>query len=132
MTESAPTEAQISALVHGFYRRARADALLGPLFEAAVADWEGHLTIVEDFWSHVLLGTGRYRGTPFGPHLRLPIEPEHFDRWLALFDETAAEVLPATAARQALAKATHMTDSFKAGLFPWKRPDGSLSRHKPD
>lgn len=131
MSEPEVTEQQISALVHGFYERARADALLSPLFEAAIHDWDGHLRIVEDFWSHVLLGTGRYRGTPFAPHMRLPIELEHFGRWLDLFSRTAVGVLPETAAAQAIAKARHMTESFKAGLFPWKGLDGTPSRHKP-
>lgn len=131
MTDIQVTERQISDLVHGFYDRARVDDLLGPLFAAAIHDWDGHLRIVEDFWSHVLLGTGRYRGPPFAPHLRLPIELDHFDRWLTLFHQAAEETLPAEAASRAIAKARHMTESFKAGLFPWKTTDGTPSRHRP-
>ncbi len=131
MTDDDVTERQISALVHGFYDRARADDRLGPLFAAAIDDWDGHLRIVEDFWSHVLLGTGRYRGTPFPPHKRLPIELEHFERWLALFSQTAVEVLPPAAAAAAIAKARQMSESFKAGLFPWKTADGTPSRQRP-
>jgi hemoglobin len=131
MTDPHVTEQQISALVRGFYQRARADDRLGPLFDATIHDWDGHLRIVEDFWSHALLGTGRYRGSPFAPHLRLPIELDHFERWLDLFSRTALEVLPQAAANQAIAKARQMTESFKAGLFPWRNADGSPSRHKP-
>lgn len=131
MTNPLATEQQISDLVRGFYSRAETDDLLGPMFVAAIADWEGHLKIVENFWSHALLGTTRYQGTPFGPHMRLPIELEHFSRWLSLFSETAREVLPAPAAQLAIAKANHMTESFKAGLFPWKDANGNPSRHMP-
>ncbi|PKU23841.1 group III truncated hemoglobin [Telmatospirillum siberiense] len=131
MSDPILTEQHISDLVRGFYARARADDLLGPMFAAAIDDWEGHFKIVEDFWSHALLGTARYRGTPFGPHMRLPIELEHFGRWLALFTMTAEEVLPQQAAPLAIAKARHMTESFKAGLFPWKDADGNPSRHMP-
>jgi len=131
MTDTDVGEQQISTLVRRFYDRARADDLLGPLFEAAIQDWDGHLRIVENFWSHALLGTGRYRGSPFAPHMRLPIELVHFDRWLELFSQTALEVLPSATATQAIAKAKHMTESFKVGLFPWKTADGTPSRHKP-
>ena len=125
------TEEDIARLVRQFYTRARSDQLLGDIFAAAVEDWEAHFLIVQDFWSQHLLGTKRYRGSPFPPHLRLPVEPEHFDRWMQLFRATAEEVLPPVAARQALARAAHMAEGFKAGLFPWKLPDGSISRHQP-
>lgn len=131
MTAPPLTEQHISDLVREFYARARADDLLGPMFAAAIHDWDGHIRIVEDFWSHALLGTARYHGAPFGPHMRLPIELDHFDRWLALFTTTAEEVLPQAAAQSAVAKARHMTDSFTAGLFPWKDADGRPSRHMP-
>lgn len=125
------TEETIALLVRRFYDLARADESLGPMFAEAIADWEGHQQIVSDFWSHALLGTGRYKGSPFAPHLRLPIELDHFGRWLALFRRAAEETLPAAMAQQAVAKAAHMTESFKAGLFPWKAADGTPSRRKP-
>jgi hypothetical protein len=31
----------------------------------------------------MLLGTGTYRGAPFPKHAVLPIEKEHFERWLS-------------------------------------------------
>lgn len=132
MSESAtPTEEQISQLVRQFYDRARQDDRLGPLFAAMVSDWEGHFLVVQDFWSHILLGTGRYKGSPFPPHTQMPIELDHFDRWLALFGQTAREVLPKEAAETAIARAEHMTKSFRMGLFPWTDADGKPSRHKP-
>jgi hemoglobin len=61
----------------------------------------------------------------------LAIELDHFERWLDLFSQTALDVLPSPAASQAIAKAKHMTESFKAGLFPWKTADGTPSRQRP-
>jgi hemoglobin len=110
-------EQHITQLVESFYGRARADALLGPVFESAVADWGEHHRIVEDFWSRTLLGTNRYRGHPYAVHTHLSLRPEHFERWLALFRETALEVLPPDAAERAIARVGHMAESFKAGLF---------------
>ncbi|MDD5034166.1 MAG: group III truncated hemoglobin [Methylococcaceae bacterium] len=111
------TEQHIIDLVRRFYERAMADAHLRPIFEASIHDWETHHHIVEDFWSRALLNTDRYRGSPYPLHARLPIRPEHFDRWLALFREAALEVLPATAAERAIARTEHMAESFKAGMF---------------
>lgn len=115
--DSRLTEQHIADLVRRFYERAMADTSLRPIFEASIQDWETHHRIVEDFWSRTLLNTDRYRGTPYSLHARLPLRPEHFDRWLALFRETALEVLPAAAADKAIARTEHMAESFKAGMF---------------
>jgi len=116
-TDAAITEQDIAELVHRFYDRARQDAMLGPIFADAIKDWGEHLSRNVDFWSSSLLGTGRYRGNPFMLHAVLPLEPEQFDRWLDLFRETAEAVLPAPYAAKALAKAAHMSESIKAGMF---------------
>jgi hemoglobin len=114
---SPATEQHIAELVRTFYARARADEDLRPIFETAIHDWAEHLRIVEDFWSRTLLGTNRYKGSPYAAHVFLPLRPEHFDRWLALFREAARETLPLAAAEQAIGRAEHMAESFKAGMF---------------
>ena len=90
-------EAMIERLVRGFYAKVREDAVLGPIFEARIKNWEPHLMQMCAFWSSVALMTGRYHGTPMAKHLPLPIEGGHFDRWLALFEETAREICPGDA-----------------------------------
>ena len=63
-------EAMIHALVHGFYARVRADAELGPIFERAIGDhWDTHLATMCDFWSSVMLTSGRYKGNPMMAHV---------------------------------------------------------------
>lgn len=117
------TEDDIVALVRRFYALALADDLLGPMFRAEIADFDGHYTIVEDFWSHSLLGTDRYqRGTPYSHHTHLKVEPEHFDRWMSAFTAAAQDTLPPAAATLALKRAAHMTTSFKAGMLPLPAP----------
>ena len=86
------TEPAIAALVDRFYEKARRDPLIGPVFNAAIDDWDEHLRKLHDFWSSVMLTTGRYKGNPMAAHMKLPIEPHFFERWLALWQETAAEV----------------------------------------
>jgi len=116
-SDTALTEDTVSDLVEVFYARAREDALLGPLFVDTIHDWDAHLARIKDFWSKQLLGTERYSGHSFMQHAVLPIEPAHFDRWLALFDATAAELLPPDAHKTAMTKANHMSASFQAGMF---------------
>ena len=44
-TRTGLDEARIERVVHAFYRRVRADAVLGPIFAAEIADgdWPAHL-----------------------------------------------------------------------------------------
>lgn len=128
-TPNAEVEESIKTLVREFYGKARQDPLLGPIFNSAVEDWDIHLRVVADFWSKALLKTERYTGSPFPFHMKMPVEPEHFERWLALFEETAKTTLPAEYAAKAIAKARHMAESFKAGIFIFVDKDGRPARH---
>jgi len=103
------SEKTVAELVDRFYERIRADARLGPMFIEAIPDWDGHLKIMRDFWSAVLLRTSRYGGCVMSPHFSLPIEAGDFDRWLKLFRPSVAETLPPEAAERALAVAEGVT-----------------------
>ena len=89
-------EAMIAALVHGFYGRVREDTEIGPIFNRVIGgNWDEHLAKMCDFWSGVMLQSGRYKGNPMIAHMRLKmVRPEHFDRWLTLFRQTAKELCP--------------------------------------
>jgi hemoglobin len=126
--DNAEMEAAIEACVRNFYAKGRNDDLLGPLFNSHIADWDRHLKRIHDFWSRTLLGTARYSGHPYPVHAPLPVEPEHFKRWVALFEETARETLDASLAQKAIGRARHMSASFQAGIFPFKDADGRPSR----
>jgi hemoglobin len=63
------TESMIERLVRGFYAKVRTDALLAPIFQARIRDWEPHLAQMCAFWSSVALMSGRYHGTPMVKHL---------------------------------------------------------------
>lgn len=85
------TEAEITTLVYAFYDKVRADALIGPVFNTAIHDWDTHLAIMVRFWSSVLLGSGTYSGTPMPKHVALPgLDASMFTRWLQLFHDTAS------------------------------------------
>ena len=112
------SEPMIHDLVHAFYGKVRQDAVLGPIFNARIGPgWDAHLAKLCDFWSSVLLMTGRFKGTPMAVHARLPeIRPEHFVRWLELFRQTAAEICPAPAAAIFVEKAEMIGQSLQMGI----------------
>lgn len=110
-------EAMIHALVHAFYGRVRADSLLGPIFNTAIQDWDAHLAKLCAFWSSVTLMTGRYKGTPMQAHAALPeIAKHHFERWLALFSDTARAQCPADAAALFVDRAERIARSLQMGI----------------
>ena len=51
-----------------------------------------------------------------GNKLILPLKGEHFDRWLALFEQTAREIFPADAADLFMDRARRIADSFEMGI----------------
>ncbi|WP_051377969.1 group III truncated hemoglobin [Derxia gummosa] len=110
------TEEQVALLVRRFYDAARADALLGPVFEAHVADWPHHFELLQDFWSHLLRRTGRYQGRPLPKHVELPVDAKHFARWLELFSVTARDVLDPQAAEFAIDRARRIADTFRTAI----------------
>jgi hemoglobin len=111
-------EPMIRGLVHAFYARVRRDPVIGPIFDDAIGDgWDAHLAKLCDFWSSVLLMTGRFKGQPMAVHARLPdIGPAHFTRWLDLFADTAADVCPPPAAALFREKAQMIAQSLQLGL----------------
>ncbi|HET6608905.1 MAG TPA: group III truncated hemoglobin [Rhodopila sp.] len=117
-------EPRLSRLVGHFYAEVRADPLLGPLFNQAIADWPAHLQRLSAFWSSVMLTTGRYKGQPLPAHLRHQgeITPEMFERWLALWEDSAWQCLPPDAAAAVIAKAHRIADSLQMALFPLVPP----------
>jgi hemoglobin len=111
-------EAAIHALVHGFYAKVREDAMLAPIFNRVVDDWDSHLAKMCDFWSSVMLMTGRFKGNPMVAHMRLKdARPEHFVRWLTLFRATAEELFAADIAAAFIGRAENIARSLQLGMF---------------
>jgi hemoglobin len=109
-------EADINALVDAFYAKVQHDAVIGPIFNEAVEDWPAHLALLKGFWASVLLGIGQFRGNPLETHLKLPLSREHFERWLALFAETASGLLPPHRAALFIDKSHRIADTFQRGM----------------
>ncbi|HEY1880296.1 MAG TPA: group III truncated hemoglobin [Caulobacteraceae bacterium] len=111
--ESGIDEPMIERLVRAFYDKAKVDDLLGPVFAAAISDWEPHLQTMFAFWSSVALMSGRYHGSPMTKHADHEIDSRHFDRWLTLFCETAREACPPLAAERFASHAGRIGESLE-------------------
>ena len=114
--ETGIDEAMIEKLVRGFYDRVRNDDLIGPVFASRISDWEPHLQQMFAFWSSVALMNGSYHGQPMRKHLRLPVDGRHFDRWLALFEQTARDLCPPRAADHFIERAHRIAESIELGV----------------
>lgn len=117
------SEAVIETLVRHFYGRVREDRLLGPIFADKIQDWEPHLRTMMDFWSSVTLMTGRFHGQPMQKHMAIPnLGPEHFSRWLGLFQASAREVLSPDIAAIFIDRAERIADSLLRGAALGTKP----------
>jgi len=126
------SEDMVRALVHAFYARIRDDEALGPIFARVIGeDWGPHLAKMCDFWSSVMLMSGRYKGNPMIAHMRLKmVKPEHFARWLALFHATAREECPPDIAAQFGARADNIARSLQLGMFYRPAAPGKADDHQ--
>ena len=109
-------EAMIATLVTTFYAQVRKDPLIGPIFEERIVDWSHHLEKLCDFWSSVVLMSGKYHGQPMQAHGSLPIKGKHFDRWLEIFEATARAACPPKAAHVFIDRARRIADSLELGI----------------
>lgn len=76
----------IAELLHAFYSDVRQHAVLRPVFDSHIHDWPAHLAKIGEFWALQTGGQSRYSGGFGAAHLRIGIEPQHFDLWLDLWD----------------------------------------------
>ena len=113
------TENGLACLVDAFYARVRADVELGPIFNEAIDDWPEHLGKLADFWSSVMRTSGRYKGQPVPAHRKHQdrITPALFDRWLALWGQTTADLMEPDAAAALQLKAARIAESLQLALF---------------
>ena len=108
------TEADVKTLVDSFYIKVDADEILAPIFkDVARVDWDEHLPIMYKFWGSLLLRSGTYQGQPWPKHAVLPVNVEHFNRWLSLFKQTVDEHFAGPKAAEAKNIAGSIADTFQ-------------------
>jgi hemoglobin len=97
-------------LIDTFYKDVIADITIGSFFtEVIKLDWEKHIPVMIDFWETVLFGGYKYKGNPMLVHMELDkkasLQPEHFKRWLYLWETTIKENFSGQIAAKAIEKA---------------------------
>lgn len=118
-------QALVDRMVDRFYAIVRTDVMLGPIFLREVADWPSHLARMKDFWSSIMLMSGRYKGTPLQAHKRLDIDLPHFEHWLSLWRATAETECPSPeTARMLVERAERIATSLHYGIATLRIPHG--------
>jgi hemoglobin len=131
-------EPMIRAVVDRFYADARRDPVIGPIFNRVIAPeaWPHHLATIADFWSSMLLGSGRYGGRPMPKHMAIPeLSDAHFMRWLALFRRTVDDLCPPEIAAVFIERSERIGNSFRMNIAMRRGEDittmGPLQRETP-
>lgn len=107
------TSEDIKTLVDAFYEKVNRDELLSEVFNGiARVNWPEHLPLMYRFWESLLLGAGTYQGAPFPKHAVLPIQQEHFERWMKLFMEALKENFTGPKSEEAKLRALCIADTF--------------------
>ena len=104
------SEKDIKKLVDAFYAKVMVDPVIGYIFtDVAKISLEHHMPVMYSFWSSMLLGTDTYRDNPMVKHMNLDkqtnLVPEHFVRWLHLWEETVNELFSGENAVEAIKRA---------------------------
>ena len=120
------TEADIKRLVDSFYEKVLVDPQIGHIFTDVAQNLAQHMPKLYAFWNSVILGSGSYNGNPMRVHIdlhqRTPLEPEHFQQWLKLWESTIHEMFEGPKAAQTIQKAKNIADLmlFKISAFEAK------------
>ena len=107
----------VAIVVHDFYGRLQADAMMSPFF-ANMGDFTKHEALITDYWWTVL--GGKIDGPrPFdmlARHQALNLTMAAFDRWLQVFEATLLTHLSSELAQRWLQMAQGIADTMKRHL----------------
>ena len=120
----------IKLLVDTFYSKVQKDAFIGPIFNEKIGNrWPEHLEKMYRFWQTILLEVHSYSGSPFPPHKQLPVEKEHFDRWMEIFTETTDSLFIGPIADEAKFRANNMAEMFNYKIDYFRNAAKNNSHH---
>lgn len=121
------TENDITTMVNHFYDQIRKHPNLGPIFNTHVVNWDDHLATMVDFWSSILLKTGRFKGSPMRKHAALPVlSADLFHQWLDLFHLTCKK-MPEELGTQAWMFAQRIARSLWMGYQFSQQPEDPVT-----
>jgi hemoglobin len=103
----------IKLLVNTFYATVQKDDLIGAIFNEKLGNrWPEHLEKMYRFWQTILLEEHTYSGSPFPPHKQLPVEKQHFNRWMEIFTNTVDSLFTGPLAEEAKLRGQNMAEMF--------------------
>lgn len=110
--------ADIELLVNTFYDSVKQDETIGYIFKDIIGDdWSHHLPVMYMFWETILLAKPGYMGNPIGKHIeidrRIPLQQEHYDSWISLWDATVDKLFAGDVAEEAKKRAKLMIELIK-------------------
>jgi len=93
MKEDLKSRKDIENLIAEFYKKAIQDELIGKFFTTVmVLDWNKHIPIICNFWDSLIFDAHNYKGNPMLKHIELSrkekLMPNHFERWLLIWNQT--------------------------------------------
>ncbi len=105
----------IELLINKFYSKVILDDLIGQIFTQVIKfSWDKHIPIMISFWNTLLFGVGDYKGNPMLKHIDLnkifPLNADHFERWISLWQQTINENFFGTIANEAIIKAQNIAN----------------------
>ncbi|WP_439106421.1 group III truncated hemoglobin [Congregibacter sp.] len=112
---------QIGRFVDAFYERILADSLLAPVFlDVAKIDLVEHLPRIKAYWRKMLLGHSDYQRHMMQRHrevdYRQRLSPEHYQRWLTLFEDTLEKHPLGASSERALTLARRVAVNMRQNL----------------
>ncbi|WOJ96210.1 group III truncated hemoglobin [Congregibacter brevis] len=115
------TSQQIDQFVDAFYERVLADPLLAPMFlEVARINLAEHLPRIKAYWRKMLLGHSDYRRHMMQKHREVDaikhMTPEHYERWLSLFEDTLEKQPLGTSSERAFTLARRVAGNMRQNL----------------
>ena len=114
----------IKLMVDDFYGKVAQDELLAPIFNYRLSTyWVPHLEKMYTFWNAALFGVSGYTGNPFAKHATMPVEGEHFERWLSLFNQTVDTHFAGPMAEEAKRRGFIMATTFQRRIQSSKGND---------
>ena len=121
------TRDDVALLVNQFYKKVRANDVLGPIFNSAISDWDTHLDHLTTFWeSSLFMGRAlqkKYKGNPLEAHIKVDkannnsINEHHFGVWLNLWFKTLDSLFSGEITENAKRRARKMGTFIHITIF---------------
>jgi len=109
------SRADIEKFITAFYEKVKVDTTIGFIFtEVVQMNWEKHIPLIVDFWETILLDNPVYKKNAMEVHFdlnkKIPLQKEHFTKWLILFGNAIDELFEGKTAAMAKTRARSIGD----------------------